>query len=321
MNLQQLEYIIALDELKHFGAAADHCFVSQPTLSMMIQKLEDELGAKIFNRSKHPVLTTEIGKKIIAQARTILLETKRLDEIINETKEEIKGDFKLGIIPTLAPYLLPLFLGSFTKKYPEVRLHITELTTENIIEKLRADHLDAALLATPLQNPDLIELPLFNEMFVVFASNEEHIPAKKYLLAKDIDVNRLMLLEEGHCVRSQIINLCELRKADHFINNIRYQAGSLETLKKMVQINSGVTILPELAIWDLTEEQMEMVRYFKEPAPAREISIVTNRSYIKKRLVEALKTEILKSLPEHFNRHKDTSHIKKTIINPLENKN
>ncbi len=308
MNFQQLEYIVAVDEHGKFAVAAAKTFVSQPTLSMMIQKLEEELGVEIFNRSERPVVATSLGRNIIDQARIILQEAKKMREMIAEQKQGISGEFRLAIIPTLAPYLLPLFLGNFTKKYPDLRLYITEMTTEQIMQSLRQDQVDAALLATPLLDVDLSERPLFNESFVVFASESECLPAKKYLLAKDVNVDRLMLLEEGHCLRSQIINLCELRKSERFINNVRYEAGSLETLKKMVQMNAGLTILPELAIWDLTEEQMDMVRYFKDPAPMREISLVTRRHFIRKKILDVLSVEIIDSLPEHL-KHKRVSKI------------
>jgi len=300
MNLQQLEYIVAVDTLKHFSAAAAKCNVTQPTLSMMIQKLEEELEVKIFDRSKQPVQTTEIGQTVIDQARMILGEAGNLKKLVAQQKGTISGELRIGIIPTLAPYLLPLFLNQFLKKYPLLKLKISELTTDQIIERLNAQHLDAGILATPLKNPTLQELPLFYEQFVVYASQAEKMMKKKYLLAADIDVNRLWLLEEGHCLRSQVVNLCELKRKEALLQNLDYEAGSIETLRKMVDLNNGITILPELALRDLTKAQMKNIRYFKSPAPVREVSIVTYRYFVKYHLIEALKKEILANIPKEM---------------------
>ncbi|NOS94050.1 MAG: LysR family transcriptional regulator [Cyclobacteriaceae bacterium] len=300
MNLQQLEYIVAVDTLKHFSAAAAKCNVTQPTLSMMIQKLEEELDVKIFDRSKQPVQTTEIGQTVIDQARMILGEAGNLKKLVAQQKGTISGELRIGIIPTLAPYLLPLFLNQFLKKYPLLKLKISELTTDQIIERLNAQHLDAGILATPLKNPTLQELPLFYEQFVVYASQAEKMMKKKYLLAADIDVNRLWLLEEGHCLRSQVVNLCELKRKEALLQNLDYEAGSIETLRKMVDLNNGITILPELALRDLTKAQLKNIRYFKSPAPVREVSIVTYRYFVKYHLIEALKKEILANIPKEM---------------------
>ena len=302
MNFQQLEYILAVDTQRHFAIAADKCFVSQPTLSMMIQKLEDELGVKIFDRSKQPVVPTEVGAHLIEQARTILYEAKKLREIADLEQSEIKGELRLAIIPTLAPYLMPLFIRSFSEKYPSVKLLISELTTEQIVRRLKQDQLDVAIMATPTSENSLLEDPLFFEEFVVYAAQEETILSKRYVLPDDIDVNRLVLLEEGHCLRSQILNLCALKESAGFVNNIFYEAGSIETLKRMVEANSGITILPELALKNLDEDQMRFVRFFKSPAPVREVSLVTRRAFVKKRMIEALKQEILTNLPTDLRR-------------------
>jgi LysR family hydrogen peroxide-inducible transcriptional activator len=300
MNLQQLEYIVAVDTYRRFQTAADKCFVTQATLSMMIKKLEEEINLIIFDRTKHPVVPTEAGKVIIAQAKIALREAKRIKELVNELKGEISGELKIGIIPTLAPYLLPLFLNDFLKKYPLVKLKISELTTSQITSKLQQLNIDAGILATPLNIPAVKEYPLFFEQFVVYASKEEELMKKKYVLADDIDVNHLWLLEEGHCLRSQVINLCELRKKEAEMHHLDYEAGSVETLKKMVETNQGITILPELALRDLNAYQKKNIRYFKPPSPVREISIVTHRHFIKQRLIEVLKEEILSNIPDEM---------------------
>ncbi|TAH43900.1 MAG: hydrogen peroxide-inducible genes activator [Bacteroidetes bacterium] len=298
MNFQQLEYIIAVDNFRHFSDAAAKSFVTQPTLSMMIQKLEDELGVKIFDRSKQPVMPTKAGEAVIAQARMVMQEASRMKEVIRELKGELKGELRLGIIPTVAPYLLPLFLTSFIKKYPLLKVKITELTTSQIIEKLKLNTLDAGILATPLSNPLLNEQILYYEQFMVYASKEEKLMKKKYLLPGDIDPNHLWLLEEGHCLRNQVLNLCELRKKELESSNLEYVTGSIETLKKMVDLNNGITILPELALRELNSQEQKQVKHFKPPVPVREISVVTYRHFVKQRIVEVLKNEICENIPK-----------------------
>jgi LysR family hydrogen peroxide-inducible transcriptional activator len=301
MNLQQLEYIIAVDNFRHFSGAAENSNVTQPTLSMMIRKLEDELGVKIFDRSKQPVVPTKIGEALISQARIVLQETLRMKELVTELRGEIKGELRLGVIPTVAPYLLPLFLTRFLKKFPLLRVKITELTTDQIVEGLRLNSLDAGILATPLNNSMLQERVLFYEEFVVYASMDDRgMKRKKYLLPGDIDPDHLWLLEEGHCLRNQVLNLCELRKRELETSNLEYVTGSIETLKKMVDMNKGVTILPELAIRELNAQERKKIRHFKPPVPVREISIVTYRHFVKQRMVEVLGEEICNSVPEEM---------------------
>jgi LysR family transcriptional regulator, hydrogen peroxide-inducible genes activator len=297
MTLQQLEYVVAVDTFKQFSAAADKCFVAQPSLSAMIQKLEAELGVKIFDRNKQPILPTTIGAEIIAQARLILNESENLKQLVKDRLETISGELKLGIIPTLAPYLLPLFLKDFSEKYRDLKLSITELTTENIVANLKKGILDVGIMATPSNENQLLDDPIFYEEFMVYAPNEKTTLPKKYLLAEDIDTNRLMLLQEGHCMRAQVINLCALQKTQRARHNISYEAGSLETLKRLVEAHTGITILPHLAILDMNEDQMESVRFFKSPAPVREISLVTHPSLAKKKLISILKEAILNNLP------------------------
>lgn len=292
MNFQQLEYIVAVDAYRHFAKAAEACFVTQPTLSMMVQKLEDELGTKIFDRSRQPVVPTQVGEVLLAQARLILGQVRQLKETVNEQKNSLSGDFTMGIIPTLAPYLVPLFVQSFLEKYPHVRLRIVENTTEIIVEKLKKGLLDAGILVTPLHLDFIKEIPVFYEAFVVYSS---HGYAKEYLLPEDLNPNDLWLLQEGHCFRSQVMNLCELRRtADAPFD---YEAGSIETLKQLVDSQSGVAILPDLATLHLSDNQRQKIKRFAAPQPVREVSIVTQRDYLKQRLVEALKTEILENLP------------------------
>lgn len=304
MNFQQLEYIVAVDSYRHFGKAAQACFVTQPTLSMMIQKLEEDLGGKIFDRSKKPVVPTETGVLIIHQAKKVLRESEVLREIVQQQKTTIEGQLKLGIIPTLAPYLVPLFIQSFLKKHPDIYLRIAELTTLQIIAKLKKGELDAGILVTPLQDAAIKERTMFYEPFWVYSS---HSYKKKYLLPDDIDPNELWLLEEGHCLRSQILNLCELRKQSNHL--LQYENGSIETFKRLVENKKGITILPELATLGLSKKQRKLLKPFKSPTPVREVSLVTHQNFIKERMIEALQKEILSTIPAHLKDKKKTTTI------------
>lgn len=310
MTITQLEYIIAVDTYRHFSVAAEQCFVTQPTLSMQIQKLEEDLGIKIFDRSKQPVIPTEPGEEVIKQARVIIHEVKMMHQNIKDRKGLMEGELRIGIIPTLAPYLLPLFLQSFLNKYPDIKIRVKEMTTELLVEKLKAGRIDAGLLVTPLQDNSIIEYPLFYEELVAYVSKSNAAFKKNYVLADDIDLKELWLLEEGHCFRSQIISLCELKKQSNLQSHFEYEAGSVETLRKMVEMNKGITILPELATIDFSVKQQNMIRHFKSPAPVREVSLVTHRNYVKKKLVDVLKEEVLKSLPKKIMLNKNSNVIK-----------
>lgn len=305
MTLVQLEYIVAVDIHRHFATAAEHCFVTQPTLSMQIQKLEEELGIKLFDRSKQPVIPTEAGREILDQARKILSEAGTIQEIVQTRKGILTGELRIGIIPTLAPYLLPLFVQGFTEKYPQIKLVVNELTTELVIARLREGRIDVGILVTPLQENGIREHVLFYEELLVYVSRKNAAYKKTYMLTQDIDPNKLWLLEEGHCFRSQIVRLCELRKASKEGSHFDYEAGSLETLRRMVELNDGITILPELAAMDLTTRQLQLVRHFKRPAPMREVSLVVHRDFVKQRLVEALKQEIIKAVPDKVRQNKN----------------
>lgn len=310
MTITQLEYIIALDTYRHFATAADKSFVTQPTLSMQIQKLEDEMGSKLFDRSKQPVIPTEIGEEVIHQARMIVHEVKMMYQLIQDKQGVFRGELRIGIIPTLAPYLLPLFLQPFLLKYPDIKIRVKEMTTDIIVEKLKAGKIDAGLLVTPLQDNSIKEYPLFYEELIAYVSKNNAAYKKTYVLANDIDLKELWLLEEGHCFRSQIVNLCELKKMSKHQSHFEYEAGSVETLRKMVELNNGVTILPEMATLDFTVKQLNMVRHFKSPVPVREVSVVTHRDYVKKKLVDVLKAEILASIPPKIMLNKNKNIVK-----------
>jgi len=296
MTLTQLEYIVALDAHRHFVLASGKCFVTQPTLSMQIQKLEEELGVKIFDRTKQPVIPTEIGASIIAQARIVLREAGVIRQMISEQKDTMTGEIRIGIIPTLAPYLLPQLFKNIREKYPQVNLVIKETITEEVVHELKNNRLDCGIVVTPLMDASIKEDALFYEELFVYVSKKNVLYDKKYVLPTEIDPNQLWLLEEGHCFRSQILNLCELRK--HSDLNFKYETGNIETLKRMVDNSDGITILPELAVMEFTKAQMKFVKKLKEPSPAREVSLVTHRDHIKTKLIKTLKEEILTIVPK-----------------------
>jgi len=299
MTLTQLEYIVAVDTWHSFTDAAHHCFVTQPTLSMQIQKLEHELGIVIFDRSRAPVVATDEGRAVIDQARVVLHETNRLKENTHAQHGTLAGELRIGIIPTLAPYLVPRFLPSFLERYPNVRLTLTEVTTTEIVDRLKTIRLDGAILATPLDDGSLREEVLFREEFFVYASADAIRGDKAVVRPKDLITDRLWLLEEGHCMRSQMTQICTIRERAEQ-GSLHYDAGGIETLIRMVDTCGGVTIVPELAFDTLDARQRRLVRRFAPSAPAREISLVCHRSALKRRLLDGLRKEIVGSLPGDF---------------------
>ncbi len=296
MTLTQLEYIVTLDTYRHFVLASEKCFVTQPTLSMQIQKLEEELGVKIFDRTKQPVIPTEIGATIIAQARIVLREAGMIRQLIAEQKDTMTGELRIGIIPTLAPYLLPTLFKNIRDKYPQVNLLAREIITEEIVQELKNNRLDCGIVVTPLKDSSIKEDVLFYEELFVYVSKNNALHNKKYVLPGDIDPAQLWLLEEGHCFRSQILNLCELQK--HSGIQFRYETGNIETLKRMVDNSDGITILPELAVMEFDQQQLKLVKRLKEPSPAREVSLVTHRDHLKTKLIQTLKEQILNIVPK-----------------------
>ncbi len=291
MTITQLKYTLAVAEYKNFTIAAEHCFVTQPTLSMQIQKLEDELDAKIFNRSKKPIELTEVGKRIVEQAKVIVDESNRIIDIVHQQKGYIGGEFKLGIIPTIMPTLLPMFLKTFSRNYPKVKLIIEELTTEEIVRKLTDGHIDAALAATPLENEAIKERVLYYEPFVGLIPNEHRLYNNKKLKVDDLEVDDILLLEDGHCFKDSVINLCRTNKRNSK-NRFQLESGSFDTLIKLSKDGLGMTLLPYLNTLDLNDKDREHLREFETPPPAREVSLIYHKSQLKMQLIEALKTTI-----------------------------
>lgn len=299
MTITQLEYVVAVATYKSFVAAAEKCFVTQPTLSMQIHKLEEGLGVKIFDRNKHPINTTEIGEEIVRQAKVILAESKKIQEIIQNKTGQVVGSFKVGIIPTLAPYIIPQLLENHTKEHPEMKLIVFELQTSDIIHKLKNDEIDCAIVSTPLDDQTLKEYPLFYEPLIAYFGKEEAALKKKTITPDDIDLKHIWMLNEGNCLRNQIINLCsEQIEKIQASRPYQYETSNVETLRKMVDKNGGVTILPEFATFDFNDEQLERLRYFDGQEPVREISLITNNHFVRMSVLQTIMDEILQIVPE-----------------------
>ena len=291
MTITQLKYVLSVAEYQNFTIAAEHSFVTQPTLSMQIQKLEDELGVKIFNRSKKPIELTEIGRKIVEQAKVIVDESNRILDIVHQQKGYIGGEFKLGIIPTIMPTLLPMFLQNFTKKYPKVKLIIEELTTEDIIRKLTDGHIDAGIAATPLENEAIKERPLYYEPFVGLIPQNHRLFNNKQITAEELEIEDILLLEGGHCFKDSVLNLCRNHKIDSK-KRFQLESGSFDTLIKLSKEGLGMTLLPYLHTLDLNDIDKTHLREFTRPSLAREVSLIYHKSQLKMQLIEALQKTI-----------------------------
>lgn len=299
MNIQQLEYIIAVDNYRHFAKAAEASYVTQPTLSMMIQKLEDELDVKIFDRSLHPVEPTDIGTKIIEQAKITVKHFKQIKEIIQEEKNMICGELKLGIIPTIAPYLIPDLLKIHRDSNNQsFNLTIKEMTTAEIIEGITGGTINAGILATPLKHPKIMEYPIYYEKFYAYISPAEEAYKKQQISIEQMqEIKNIWLLEDVHCFRSQMLKLCQFNKKNTKNTISNYEAGSIDTLIYIVEHNNGATMIPELAAMKLQEKQQKHLRSFKDMNPVREISLVTGSDFVRKKMLDEMIRIIRLSVP------------------------
>ena len=300
ITLTQLEYIVAIDEYRHFATAAEKCFVTQPTLSMQIKKLEDELGVIIFDRSRQPVVPTDLGAKLIEQARMTLSATERIKEIIQEEQQEVEGTLKIGIIPTLAPYLLPVFIGPYIRKYPAVKVEVEELVSEEIIRRLKRDILDVGLFVTPYHDEKIVERPVFYEEMLVYAHPDCELLKKKEVGHEDIVASDIWMLGNGHCFRNQVVNLCEMSASQHKNLPFEFESNSLETLMRIVDVEGGFTLIPELALQYMSPEKKKQVRSIANTKPLREVSVIYSRHFTKQRLITLLCDEIKSVVPAHM---------------------
>jgi LysR family transcriptional regulator, hydrogen peroxide-inducible genes activator len=292
MTITQLHYVLAVAEHQNFTKAAQKVFVTQPTLSMQIQKLEEELDVLIFDRSKKPIELTETGRKIVLQARNIVNESDRIKDIVDQQKGFVGGLFRLGVIPTVMPTLLPMFLNNFIRRYPKVKLKIEELHTEAIIEQLQDGHLDAAIAATPLDLPNIKEQVLYYEPFVGYIPQGHRLHRKEKIEVDDLDLDDILLLEDGHCFKDGILNLCKANRTPGENDHFQLESGSFETMVKLANEGLGMTLLPFLHTLDLKESEHANIRMFQEPNPAREVSLIYNKSELKMQIIEALRQTI-----------------------------
>jgi LysR family hydrogen peroxide-inducible transcriptional activator len=291
MTITQLKYVLAVAEHKNFTLAAEKCFVTQPTLSMQIQKIEEELAIQIFDRTKKPIQLTEIGQKIVNQSKNIVNEADRIQDIVDQQKGFIGGEFRLAIIPTVMPTLLPMFLNNFIKKYPKVKLIIEELNTAEIITKLKNGHLDAAIAVTPLEDEKIKEIVLYYEPFVAYIPENHLSFHKKEIEVSDLNVNEILLLQDGHCFRDGILNLCKnLNNEDK--SHFQIESGSFETLIKLADEGLGTTLLPYLHTLDLPAKDALKLKHFVEPKPAREVSLIFPKNELKIHIIDALRSTI-----------------------------
>ena len=298
MTLQQLEYILAVNQFRHFAKAAEYCRVTQPTLSAMIQKLEEELDTRIFDRSQQPVCPTPVGIHIIEQAQNILVQANRIKNIIEVEKHSLTGTFKLGILPTVAPYLLPRFFPQLMKKYPDLDIRVVEMKTNDIKKALQTGEIDAGIVASLAGMEELQQTPLFYEQFFAYVSREDALFNNEVIRTSDLNGEQLWLLDEGHCFRDQLVRFCQMKSAR--ASQLAYHLGSMETFMRMVESGKGVTFIPELAVLQLGDAQKELVRSFAIPCPTRQVVLLTNKNFIRHTLLEVLVKEIKLSVPKEM---------------------
>ncbi|HPF51679.1 MAG TPA: LysR substrate-binding domain-containing protein [Draconibacterium sp.] len=297
ITLTQLEYIVAVDTHRHFGKAAEACFITQPTLSMQIKKLEEDMEIIIFDRSKQPLIPTDVGARIIEQARVVLKQAEEITNIVKDHKNQVSGMLRIGIIPTLAPYLLPIFIGAYKKKYPNIFIKVTEATTENIVRLLNKDLIDVGVLVTPLKEEKIIEKPVFYEEMLIYANSSHKLHTQKEITLQDIATPEIWLLSDGHCFRDQVINLCNYLGTDDSHLPFHFEAGSLETLMNIVDREGGLTLIPELAKATMSQKRAYNVKNFTTIKPLREVSLVYSRHFAKHKLINLLWKEMKEVIP------------------------
>ena len=289
---------MAVYRLKHFAKAADDCNVTQPTLSSMIQKLEDELGVKIFDRKRQPIQPTQAGMKVIEEAWKVLNRAKKLKQIIDEERQVLTGTFEVGVLPTIAPYLIPRFFPQLMNEHPEMDVRITEMKTEDMRRALRRGDIDAGILARVDGLEEMECTPLFREQFFAYVAESDPLFEKEFIRPADLSGEYLWLLDEGHCFRDQLVKFCQLKSAA--LSKKSYNLGSIETFMRIVENGKGVTFIPQLALPQLTKEQHRLVRPFAHPVPSREIILMTSPNFIRHTLLHMLAERIKESLPDDF---------------------
>lgn len=304
MTLTQLEYVLAVEKFRHFGRAAKASHVTQPTLSMQLQKLEEEIGVIIFDRSKSPILPTTEGKKFIDQARVVMSEVRKLEDC-QKANDRLEGEFRLGVIPTLAATIVPIFIKKFLTKYPDAHLIIEEMKTEDMVEALQKDEIDAGLLVTPLKNNGIVERALFYENFLLYVAPDHPLSKLKTIKEENLDMESLLLLNEGHCFRDQVLNICHQYQASKHAHGVQFESGQIETLIRMVESLGGYTFLPQLhAETLLPARKKKFLKTMVGMRPVREVSLVHSRLFLRESFLNALEEVIVDNLPPSVESHR-----------------
>lgn len=299
MNLRDLKYLVTVSDTQHFGRAAERCFVSQPTLSGQIKKLEEELGLTIFERTKHSVETTHIGEAIVAQARQVLEQADALRQLAKSYQDPLVGPLRMGVIPTLSPYLMPLILKPLQRKYPQIKLVLSEELTDTLISRLRKHEIDAAVLAKQIDDPDFESIPLFDEPFWLVHPQDHPLSQKKNIVQEDLDCSDLLLLSEGHCLAEQMMEICHMQQRSTQGDMADLRASSLETLLQMIEAGFGSTLLPALALKSYSAiDRGVIARQLKFPNTFRQVSLVYRRSFPRRQALEAFAEIVLENLPD-----------------------
>ena len=300
MTLTQIEYVLAIAEHGSFVEAAKKRYVTQPALTTQVKNLEEELGVMIFDRTKKPIIPTTIGEQIIEQAKEVTNQSRKLHDLVVEYQRVEKGDLSIGIIPTISPYLVPLFINNFSENNKKVNVSVTEEITENIIHKLKNGQLDVGIIATPIETTGITNIPLYYEKFYGYVSRSNEDYHKSDINIGDLDINDIWLLKEGNCFRDQVMNICKKSEKQVFRDHFRFESHSIESLKRIVEVKDGMTLIPELSLATISQKNMDMVKDISGVVPVREISIVVTRQFLKRRLIDRLLYSIQECLPENL---------------------
>ena len=296
MTIIQLEYLLAVANFGSFSVASEHCFVTQPSLSMQIKALEEELGVMLLDRSKKPVVPTEAGEAVLAQVRETLREFHTIKEVVQQLKGEVSGKIRLGVIPTIAPYLLHRFVPEFVQRYPKVEIEVREMKTADVIEALNRDHIDVALVAGGTCGDGFIEYEIFDDKFYAYVSPRNSLYNKSNVRFEDIKISELVLLSSGNCMRDQVIELCQARNA--LPSRYTFESGSLDTLMRMVDCTSCMTIIPEMALEFIPQSRRNRVKSIAKGATSRRVALAVSRTYVKLSIVEALCKTIMECVKQ-----------------------
>ena len=298
MTLQQMEYIVAVYRLRHFAKAAEHCGVTQPTLSAMIQKLEQELGVKLFERSSQQVVPTAIGRLVVEQAWRVISRARKIKDIVEEERNALSGVFRIGILPTRAPYLLPRFFTRLMEEYPDIDFRVSEMKTADCKKALARGEIDVAIIVSLGEIEGMEQDSLYFEQFIAYVSESDSLFQSKSIRSADLPGHFLWLLDEGHCFRDQLVKFCNIKSACD--SKLTYSLGSIETFMRMVEAGQGITFIPELALDQLTESQKRLVRPFAIPIPTREVVLLTTKTFVRKGIKQMMINEIRDSVPQRM---------------------